>query len=250
MYWLKRICPACGKKELPVSPKGRRRIRICPACSKEFSEYNGMGCLTLPVILAIGFGTVFGMQLLLEPFNDYFTNIEYIVITAYVLVFILSFLIPITFLRLTVPIRLADKLERKEQPLEHKDKWPRFTVTYLVLLLVAVLSFNSCMETFFPKALRELDAARKDQLPEIRKDLLAYREDKGCFPENLNDLVPDYLDAIPVELDPEVEQEKRLYNMRYVFTDCTHANFWWQTCIGPDCSASYSLDTGEFWHDM
>jgi hypothetical protein len=146
---LRRICPACGNKALPVTPKGRHRIRTCLHCARAFSEYNGIGCLTYPVILSIGFGTIFAATLLLGPYDDYFNNLEYILLAIYALVLILSFVIPIILLNLTIPIRLADKLERKEQQLQHKDKWPRFTVTYIVLMLLGILAFSSCMETFF-----------------------------------------------------------------------------------------------------
>jgi hypothetical protein len=58
------------------------------------------------------------------------------------------------------------------------------------------------------------------------------------------------MESIPFEINPEFKREKRSYEIQYYFMGCTQADFRWQTCIGPDCSTSYDVDSGEFWHAM
>ncbi|MEX2043484.1 MAG: hypothetical protein WD926_01160 [Patescibacteria group bacterium] len=53
------------------------------------------------------------------------------------------------------------------------------------------------------------DAQRKQDLAEIAEALTAYREAGGTFPPGLNELTPEYLDALPA--DPSAPR----FNYRY-----------------------------------
>lgn len=43
------------------------------------------------------------------------------------------------------------------------------------------------------------DAVRKAELAEIEQALIEYKDAKGQYPSTLNELVPDYLDALPTD---------------------------------------------------
>jgi len=59
MTFLKRLCPACGNKTLPVLSRSRKKKRRCSDCGAEFVEFPASGCLIYPIILLIAFGSLF-----------------------------------------------------------------------------------------------------------------------------------------------------------------------------------------------
>ncbi len=162
---------------------------------------------------------------------------------------VLAFFMPGYFLNATLPLQLADTAENENVELNFRDKKYRFPFVLVFLLAFVVLVLQTCADTFFPKELRELAERREVLLLEIRPVLLAYKEENDCYPDSLRELLPDYTEAIPNDIDPEVDWGSRLYAINYYSDNC-EARFNWRLCNGPDCGSQYFVEKDEFWHDM
>ncbi len=239
----KRCCPACGHLALPVFSHGRKKTRRCTHCGAEFIEFAGSGCLIYPLILIIAFGSLFLGAFISEAVASTLASPWIMLI-----LFVLAFLLPGYFLSATVPLRLSSHRDNADRELAFKDKVHRFPVVLIILAVLASLSLHHCSETFFPQELRELATRRENQLAEFRKVLQAYREEQGCYPTSLNELVPAYTDAVPAEIDPETQWQSTLYAIYYYPGDC-EASFAWSRCNGPDCGSRFFVEKGEFLHD-
>ncbi len=224
--------------------RSRKKKRTCSGCGAEFVEFPASGCLIYPIILLIAFGSLFLGAFVPFVIVDYGAR-PYIIF----IIFILAFIIPGYFFSATVPLRLSRHRGNEGKELGFKDEAYRFPVVLIILILVAVLATRNCSESFFPKDLRELARTREDQVWEFRQVLLAYKEDHGCYPEDLHELIPDYTDTIPREIDPDTKWQSRLYAIRYYSGNCK-ASFGWRRCNGPDCGSEYHVDEDEIWHDM
>ena len=244
MTFLKRNCPACGNLTLPILSRTRKKKRSCQECGTEFIEYSGTGCLVYPIILILGFGSLFLGGLIPAPIAGS-AAVPYIIL----FIFVLGFLVPGYFLNATIPLRHIKQDDSENKELNFKDKVYRFPVVLIILMSLTLLTLRGCSETFFPKQLRELASNRENTLSEFRQVLIAYKDKNTCYPEKLTDLVPDYTDSIPHEIDPEVEWDNRLYAIYYYLDNCD-ASFRWAHCNGPDCSSQFFVEKDEFWHDM
>jgi len=101
--------------------------------------------------------------------------------------------------------------------------------------------------TLSDQGLRELTEKRMQIINELKPVFAKYYSDNGCFPKSLEDLVPNYIEAIPEELinDGKKDPYKKIY---YELT-CGEPKFYFRTIRGPDSSASLNVVTGEYWHD-
>lgn len=244
MTFLKRNCPACGNKALPVLSRSRKKKRNCQECGTEFIEYTGTGCLIYPIILILGFGSLFLGNLIPATIAKS-AAVPYIVL----LIFVLGFVIPGYFLNATIPLRLSKQPDNGNKELNFKDKVYRFPIVLIIMMALTLLTLRGCSETFFPRELRELAILREHVLTGFREVLVAYKQDNTCYPENLTDLLPHYADSIPREIDPEVVWEDSLYAI-YYYSDNCDAIFNWARCNGPDCGSQFFVEKDEFWHDM
>lgn len=97
------------------------------------------------------------------------------------------------------------------------------------------------------QGLRELTQKRIQIINELKPVFVKYYSENGCFPKSLEDLVPNYIKAIPEELinDGKKDPYKRIY---YELTG-GEPKFYFRTIRGPDSSASLNVVSGEYWHD-
>jgi len=244
MAFLKRNCPACGNKALPVLSRSRKKIRHCTHCAAEFREYTGTGCLIYPIILILGIGSLYLGRYVPEAVAK--TDVLPFIVLVF---FILGIIVPGYFLNATIPLKLSKDQSTEKLELPFKNKNYQFPIVLVVLLFFVMLSIHACNESFFPKQLRELAEKRENQLSSFRNVLLAYKEKFGCYPETLDLLVPDYVDSIPAAINPKTSWDNKLYAIHY-FTQNCEANFHWSRCVGPDCGSRFVVDIDEFWHDM
>lgn len=98
--------------------------------------------------------------------------------------------IPICYFIATVIHSLLQLIKRRE------------VRTNLIVGLGSIIAFVLILNAFIVSdhGLRDLTKRRIQTLNDLRPILLKYKGERGFSPHNLQDLVPDYLRAIPPEL--------------------------------------------------
>ena len=114
----------------------------------------------------------------------------------------------------------------------------------IILLVIMVIFFRSCVNYFYPAKLINLNKDREVAFQKIRPSFLKYKVDKGVFPGSIDDLVPDYAEEIPGVLLPHGENEG-VFELTYVCSG-DKAFFVYHTTRGPDSRKEYYIDTGRF----
>ena len=91
----------------------------------------------------------------------------------------------------------------------------------------------------------ELTERRFQIFKELKPVFVKFYNEKGHYPTTLQELVPDYMEAIPGELlnDKMDFPAKEIYYM-----EGDQPGFLFHTHCGPDSAASYCIITGEYWH--
>jgi hypothetical protein len=93
----------------------------------------------------------------------------------------------------------------------------------------------------------ELTEKRVQIINELKPVFVRYYSENGCYPGSLEDLVPEYIKAIPKELIDDGEKDP--YEKIYYESIYGEPKFYFHTMRGPDSSASLNVVTGEYWHD-
>jgi hypothetical protein len=95
--------------------------------------------------------------------------------------------------------------------------------------------------------LGDLTKRRTETLNELRPLLLKYKGERGGFPRNLQDLVPDYLRTVPPELlhDGKEDSYKKI---RYEVIS-GEARFTFQRARGPDSRVIYHVSENRYEYD-
>ncbi|MEM7541018.1 MAG: hypothetical protein AAF384_05465 [Pseudomonadota bacterium] len=166
----------------------------------------------------------------------------------------LGLLIPAYAISRTVVLVPTDEATKFEPPSSSVKR--NYTLVAALVVIFGILGFRGCTlvlrDSFFPAELAELARARETLLPQFRLSLLAYKNEHGCYPEKLHALIPDYIEVLPLELNPNKYWDHRFANISYEqFNrdgEC-EARFGWLRCSGPDCYSKYEVNKGEFWHD-
>lgn len=76
----------------------------------------------------------------------------------------------------------------------------------LLILLIALATINSC--SIYRIGKDPTGLSYKKQMSNIEKAILMYKEKKGVYPENLKQLIPDYLEKLPRAADDAHFNEK------------------------------------------
>ncbi|XCN72697.1 MAG: hypothetical protein Q3M24_20785 [Candidatus Electrothrix aestuarii] len=111
---------------------------------------------------------------------------------------------------------------------------------FLPVIFTALLLSN--------RGLRELTAQREQMLQELRPVFLKYAEDNKRFPENLEQMVPNYLEEIPIVLlnDKRKDSYKRIAYSGEQETGV----FSYHSMRGPDSGITYDIAKDEFTRDQ
>lgn len=115
--------------------------------------------------------------------------------------------------------------------------------------MVAVMVLAILIGTFLVSnpELRDLTIKRKQTLNELRPTLLKYKEDRGFFPDKLQDLVPDYLQAVPPELLNDGKEDIYKKITYRVFEG--EARFFFSQIRGPDSRVTYHVSENRYEYD-
>ncbi len=119
----------------------------------------------------------------------------------------------------------------------------------LVLVLVAGVIFGG--RYWFQSANRdliELTKARETDLAAVRPALLKFRAERGRYPAQLADLVPDYLPRLPESLINREGREPILKLGYWADSEVARASF--HRHRGPDSSAEYDFVKGTLTYDQ
>lgn len=249
MLILNRNCPSCGTKTLPVFVFRRDRRRICDGCGNSFRERFRPPWLSDLVIVCITVGSVLLLvDILPQEVKDYLGGGGFI-LTIVVSGIIGGGVLPAYLLNRTVPLKVAGgSAKTNDQPYpESKYQYP---VVALILLALAAFSFRSCsLNMIEGKEKHGLSVQREKLLPGFGEILEGYRERNGCYPETLEELVPQYVDVLPATLDPSKTwshpESIILYETTNSEGNCS-ARFYWSKCGGSDCTSRFDVNSGEF----
>ncbi|MCI5119031.1 MAG: hypothetical protein D3913_14035, partial [Candidatus Electrothrix sp. LOE1_4_5] len=120
----------------------------------------------------------------------------------------------------------------------------------LVILVTALLFLPVTYSALLlsNRGMRELTAQRTQVLRKLRPVFLEYAEDNKRFPENLDQMVPNYLKEIPAVLlnDNRKDSYKRIAYSGEKET----GTFSYHSMRGPDSSISYDIAKDEFTRDQ
>jgi hypothetical protein len=118
----------------------------------------------------------------------------------------------------------------------------------LVLVLVAMVILGG--RYWFQSANRdliELTAAREVDLAAVRPAVLKFRAERGRYPAQLAELVPDHLPRLPESLINREGMESVLKLGYWADDESARARF--HRHRGPDSRAEYDFVTGTLHHD-
>ena len=119
----------------------------------------------------------------------------------------------------------------------------------IIMGLCVLLTFSVGIPAKFAnRGLYDLTAKRKVTMQAMRPVFIQYRQEKGCYPSALEDLVPKYISEIPAELinDGHSDAYKKI---RYELQDEDKAIFIFHTIRGPDSAAVYNIHEDTFWYE-
>ena len=120
----------------------------------------------------------------------------------------------------------------------------------LLILVTALLFLPVIYSTLLlsNRGMRELTAQRTQVLRELRPVFLEYAEDNKRFPENLDQMVPNYLKEIPAVLvnDKRKDSYKRIAYSGEKETGL----FSYHSIRGPDSGVVYDIAKDKFIHDQ
>jgi len=252
MLSLKRNCPSCGTKTLPVFVFRRHGRRICDGCGIAFREPFPPLWLSDLVIVYITIGSVLLLvNILPQDLKDYLGAGGFI-LTIIVSGIIAGGVVPVYLLNRTVPLKVAGgTATTDDQP--YPDSEYQYPVVVLILLALAAFYFRSCsLSMTKQEELIGLSFQRERLLPDFGEILNDYKERNGCYPEKLEELMPQYMDVLPAALDSlktwKHPESSILYKTTNVEGNCT-ARFYWSKCNG-SCTYRFDLNTGEFAHKL
>lgn len=122
----------------------------------------------------------------------------------------------------------------------------KLNLVKLVSALMLMVSLGIPM-VISDQGLRTLTHQRMQIMADLKPVFMAYYADNRQFPENLEDLVPNYIDVIPEELnnDGVTDSYRRIHYERTPDGPI----FIFHTARGPDSAASLNVVTGEYWHE-
>jgi hypothetical protein len=253
MLILKRNCPSCGTKKLPVFVFRRNSRRICDGCGVAFRERYRPLWLSDLVIVCIIIGYVLLLvDILPQDVKDYLGAGGFI-LTIIVSGIIAGGVVPAYLLNRTVPLKVTGgRATTDDQP--YPDSEYQYPVVVLILLALAAFSFRSCLLNISEgEELIGLSIRREQLLPDVGEILNDYKELNGCYPEKLEELVPFYMDVLPAPLDPlktwKHPESSIFYKTTNVKGNCS-ARFYWSMCSGSDCTSRFDVNTGEFSHEL
>lgn len=244
-----RHCPNCNQKALPVLVLRNDRIRRCGHCSARFADDLPF----ISLIRMLHFFLVATVALYTAAWIVGIKASDMVIATVILAAMLLAWLVPAYAINRVSPIRpVADESHSVHPPLGGKKNKRGRVIKVIVALLFASAVFHLYTQVLFPAELTQLAKNRENNLPILAIALNEYRKTKGCYPATLGALLPDYIKAIPKELDPLSNWETPVYVIRYHIKDtddACSASFSWRRCGGPDCSSRFDVETGDIWHD-
>jgi hypothetical protein len=122
--------------------------------------------------------------------------------------------------------------------------------TNLIIVLVSIIGFVFMIHAlkFSDHGLQDLTKHRMQALNQLRPILLKYKEERGCYPNKLHDLVPDYLQVVPPEL-LNGEKEDWYKNIIYEVVK-GEASFIFFRIRGPDSRVTYHVSENRYEYDQ
>jgi hypothetical protein len=123
----------------------------------------------------------------------------------------------------------------------------KYNATRAISSLLLIVLFGHAL-IFSNHGLSELTSTRKQIIKDLKPVFIEYHSDKGHYPISLEDLVPNYIEAIPEELINNGDEDpyKRI---SYDVAD-GGPEFSFRTIRGPDSAASLNVITGEYWQNQ
>lgn len=248
MLRLKRNCPSCGTRTLPIFVFRRNGCRICDGCGIPFRERFRPLWLSDLVIVYITIGSVLLLvNILPQDLKDYLGTGGF-TLTVIVSGIIAGGVVPVYLLNRTVPLKVAGGTATGDDP-PYPDSKYQYPVVVLILVALAAFYFRSCsLSGSKQEELMVLSYQRERLLPDLGENLNDYKERIGCYPKKLQELVPRYMDVLPAALDPlktwKHPESSIIYKTTNVEGNCT-ARFYWSRCNG-SCMYRFDVNTGAF----
>ena len=115
-------------------------------------------------------------------------------------------------------------------------------ISSLVLILSLIIPIK-----LSDSGMSELTKKRIQIIKGLEPVFVKYLDEKGHYPKTLQDLIPDYMQAIPNELINEGIEDP--YKKISYTLEKGQPIFYFRTHRGPDSGASLNVVTGEYWHD-
>ncbi len=116
--------------------------------------------------------------------------------------------------------------------------------------IIVLLMFSAPVMYFFlviEKDIYQLNQQRREAFKEIRPLILRYKAENETFPLSLGELVPDYMDDIPVVLKSRASGGK-VFRINYQ-GDESSAKFIFYTTRIPGAVASYDVAENSYWFE-
>lgn len=122
------------------------------------------------------------------------------------------------------------------------------TYTVVFVLFAPLIHFVINMATVsyaMDQDIQALNEKRKIEFNRITPVLLEYKTAYGHSPQNLSELVPDFIDAIPDALE---RQQDRTLDIEYSVIE-GEVIFHFRTTHGHDGNANYNASTSTYWYE-
>lgn len=131
------------------------------------------------------------------------------------------------------------KIFRKEERKYHLIK----TMSSLVLIFSLIIPL-----TLSDRGLSELTKKRTQIIKGLKPVFVEYLDENGHYPNTLQDLIPDYIQAIPNELINDGIEDP--YKKISYTLEKGQPVFYFRTNRGPDSAARLNVVSGKYWHDQ
>lgn len=166
---------------------------------------------------------------------------SFIFLDENILIFLL--LMSVAFIALVSAMVLGDKSKDKVQTAPSNASKSNSGSGCLIGLIILMLVLFGIYWLLIGNW-QEKTEIREKLFSEVSEKIMIFRKDNGVYPKALDELIPDYIDRIPDEINPN---NNRNWDIKYSVSNCDEQEltcdvfFHYQHLGGPDSSAIYDV---------